>query len=252
MKRFKIQKNFIFSLFSVVFLWLFWLIAYFIVRNDYLLPSVWDTLRETGRLMGTGEFWRAFGGTLLRTLVAFSLSLVSGTGLAVTARLFTGVRAFFAPIVSVLRSLPTVAVILVILLWTSPAVAPVIVSMLVLLPAVYSAALSALDEVQEEYGELIRAFRVGKARSAVKLYLPLAAPPVLGQAGGIFSLGLKITVSGEVLASTYRSLGGMMQEAKMYVQMPALLALTLVTVLTGFLLEGLCRLACRLLVRWRR
>lgn len=252
MKRFKIQKNFIFSLFSVVFLWLFWLIAYFIVRNDYLLPSVWDTLRETGRLMGTGEFWRAFGGTLLRTLVAFALSLVSGTGLAVTARLFTGVRAFFAPVVSVLRSLPTVAVILVILLWTSPAVAPVIVSMLVLLPAVYSAALSALDEVQEEYGELIRAFRVGKARSAVKLYLPLAAPPVLGQAGGIFSLGLKITVSGEVLASTYRSLGGMMQEAKMYVQMPALLALTLVTVLTGFLLEGLCRLACRLLVRWRR
>lgn len=252
MKRFKIQKNFLFSLLAVVFLWLFWLIAYFIVRNDYLLPSVWDTLRETGRLLGTGEFWRAFGGTLLRTLAAFAVSLVLGTGLAVTARLFAGVRAFFAPLISVLRSLPTVAIILVILLWTSPAVAPVIVSVLVLMPAVYAAVLSALDEVHGEYGELIRAFRVSKGRSVIKLYLPLAAPPVLGQAGGIFSLGLKITVSGEVLASTYRSLGGMMQEAKMYVQMPALLALTLVTVLTGFLLEGLCRLAYRLIVRWRR
>ncbi len=236
---------------AVVFLWLFWLIAYFIVRNDYLLPSVGDTLVETWRLLGTGEFWRAFGGTLLRTLAAFGLSLVLGTGLGVIARLFSGVRAFFAPIISVLRSLPTVAIILILLLWTSPAVAPVIVSMLVLLPAVYAAVLAALDEVHGEYGELIRAFRVNKRRAVFQLYLPLAAPPVLGQAGGIFSLGLKITVSGEVLASTYRSLGGLMQEAKMYVQMPVLLALTLVTVLTGFLLEGLCRLAYRLLVRWR-
>ncbi|MDE7296278.1 MAG: ABC transporter permease subunit [Clostridia bacterium] len=251
MKRFKIEKNFIFSLLAVVFLWLFWLIAYFIVRNDYLLPSVGDTLAETWRLLGTGEFWRAFGGTLLRTLAAFALSLVLGTGLSIIARLFTGVRAFFTPVISVLRSLPTVAIILILLLWTSPAVAPVIVSMLVLLPAVYAAVLAALDEVHGEYGELIRAFRVSNRRAVIKLYLPLAAPPVLGQAGGIFSLGLKITVSGEVLASTYRSLGGLMQEAKMYVQMPALLALTLVTVLTGFLLEGLCRLAYRLLVRWR-
>lgn len=251
MKRFKIEKNVIFSLFAVVFLWLFWLVAYVIVRNDYLLPSVGDTLAETWRLLGEGRFWRAFGGTLLRTLAAFALSFVLGAGFAVLARLFSGVRAFFAPVVSVLRSLPTVAIILILLLWSSPAVAPVLVSMLVLLPAVYAAVLAALDEVHGEYGELIRAFRVGKGRAVFKLYLPLAAPPVLAQAGGIFSLGLKITVSGEVLASTYRSLGGLMQEAKMYVQMPALLALTLVTVLTGFLLEGLCRIAYRLLVRWR-
>lgn len=251
MKRLKLDKNLIFSLLAVVFLWVFWLIAYFAVQNDYLLPSFWDTIAETGRMLARGEFWRAFGGTLLRTFCAFALSFLIGTALAVTARLFSGLRAFFAPIISVLRSLPTVAIILVLLLWTPPAVAPVIVGMLVLMPAVYSAVLTALDGVYAEYGDLVCAFHISKSRTVFKLYLPLSAPPVLGQAGGIFSLGLKIIVSGEVLASTYRSLGGLMQEAKMFVQMPQLLALTLVTVLTGFLLEGACRLAYRLLLRWK-
>lgn len=245
------KKNFLFSLLAVLFLWLVWVIAYFIVANDYVLPSFWETFSAMGEILSGGAFWRAFGNTFLRTLWAFLISLFLGTGLSLLAVLNGGVRAFFAPVVSVLRTVPTMAVILILLLWTSPSAAPVIVSVLVLLPAVYAAALAALDEAESNYGELVRAFKVGAGRKIFKMYLPLAAPSVLGQAGSVFSMGLKITVSGEVLASTYRSLGGLMQEAKMYIDMPALLALTLVTVLLGFLLEGACLAASKLLVRWR-
>ena len=247
-----VKKNALFSAVALIALWLVWVIAYYIVRNDYVLPSVWETLRETGRLLGEVSFWRAFGNTFLRTLWAFLVSLALGVGLAIPAHLVGGVRAFFAPIISALRTVPTMAVVLMLLLWTTPAVAPVIVSALVLFPAAYAAALAALDEVGEEYGELTRAFRVSAGRKIVKMYLPLAAPPLLKQAGSIFSLGLKVVISGEVMASTYRSLGGMMQEAQTFLAMPRLMALTLITVLLGFALEGLCRLVYRLIVRWRR
>ena len=53
------------------------------------------------------------------------------------------------------------------------------------------------------------------------------------------SFSLKLTVSAEVLANTYQSIGGMMQEAKIYVEVPALFALTALVVIAGFLLEGL-------------
>lgn len=247
-----VKKNALFSAVALIALWLVWVIAYYIVRNDYVLPSFRETLRETGRLLGEASFWRAFGNTFLRTLWAFLVSLALGVGLAIPAHLIGGVRAFFAPIISVLRTVPTMAVVLMLLLWTTPAVAPVIVSALVLFPAAYAAALAALDEVGEEYGELTRAFRVSAGRKIVKMYLPLAAPPLLKQAGSIFSLGLKVVISGEVMASTYRSLGGMMQEAQTFLAMPRLMALTLITVLLGFALEGLCRLVNRLIVRWRR
>ena len=144
------------------------------------------------------------------------------------------------------------AIILMLLLWTNPRVAPVIVSLLVLMPAVYASTLSAIDEVKTQYGEFARAFGVSAKRKIFQMYLPLSAPTVVGQAGSIFSMGLKITISGEVLANTFPSLGGLMQEAKMFVDMPTLMALTLLSVVVGFLLEGLGFLVYRLIVRWRR
>lgn len=246
------KKNLIFSLLALVALWLGWTIAYFLIGNGYILPSFRETVAQCGSLLTDGAFWRAFGGTFLRTLRAFLFSFVCGVALAVPAAFRKEIRAFFSPVVSVLRTVPTMAVILVLLLWTSPSAAPVIVSVLVLFPAVYAAALASLDDVTERYGRLARAYGVGVGRRIFRMYLPLGAPSVLGQAGAILSMGLKITVSAEVLSNTYRSLGGMMQEAKMFVDMPRLLALTVLAVLLGFALEGLCALLNRLIVRWRQ
>lgn len=243
-------KNILFSLLSVAVIWLVWIVAYFAVGNDYVLPSFWDAFAQAGRLLIDGAFWRAFAGTFLRALLAFLFSALLGVALATWAAQRKGVRAFLAPIVSLLRTVPTVAVILMLLLWTPPAVAPVVVTLLVLFPATYAAALSSLETIRGEYGELIEAYRPDKKRTVFKLYLPLAAPELLGQAGAVFSLGLKITVSGEVLASTYRSLGGLMQEAKIWGDMPSLIALTLLAVCIGFAVEGAFALAKKY-VRWK-
>lgn len=245
------KKERIFSIFAIVCLWLGWIVAYFCVGNDYLLPSVGDTFSALFDLFSNGAFWTAFGWTFLRTAEAFVVSLVLGVALAVAARLFSAVRAFLAPLISVLRTVPTLAVVLLLLLWTSPSVAPVLVAGMVLFPAVYAAALSCLDETEETYGILPRAFGVSRTRRIFWLDLPLSAPPLLAQTGAFLSLGLKITVSGEVLSATYRSIGGLMQEAKIFVEMPRLMALTIVTLAVGFLLEGVAYLLSRRILGWR-
>lgn len=245
------KKNLIFSALALLALWLAWIIAYFLVRNDYVLPSFWETFSAMGRLLTEAAFWRAFGNTLLRTLWAFLLSFPIGIGLALLARLFAPLRAFFAPVVSVLRTVPTMAIILVLLIWTNANTAPVLVAFFVLMPAFYAAALAAFDEVHLRYADLIRAFGVKRSRTVLRMYLPLAAPPLLAQTGSMLSMGLKITISGEVLAQTFRSLGGMMQFAQITLEMPRLIALTILAVLLGFALEGLFALIGKLCVRWR-
>lgn len=249
------KKNILFStlcsLLALVALMIVWIISYYGFRNEYLLPSLWSTLAAAGKLLTEGVFWRAFGFTLLRTLISFLCSFVIGIALAALASLHSAVRSFLAPVISVLRTVPTMAVILILVLWTNRTIAPALVSVLVLLPAVYAASLAGIDEVRQEYGELAKSFKVSSGRRIFKMYLPLAAPSVLAQAGSVFSMGLKIVVSGEVLSQTLRSLGYLMQEAQLYLQMPRLLALTVVAVVLGFVLEGLCMLAYKLIVRWR-
>ncbi len=236
---------------SIAALWLAWLISYHAVGNDLVVPSVGETFSEIGRLLTDASFWRAFGGTLLRTAEAFLISFALGAVLSLLSCVSGAVRAFLAPVVSVLRTVPTMAVVLILLLWTSPALAPVIIAVLVLFPVLYSSMSGALGEVRKEYGEVASAFRVPKARQAFKMYLPLAAPPVLFQLGAAFSLGLKITVSGEVLSATAKSLGSMMQQAQGFLETPRLIALTILCVAAGFLFEGLFALAAHLWGRKR-
>lgn len=236
---------------AIAAIFLAWIIAYLAVGNDLVVPSFSETFAEIGRLLTEAAFWSAFGGTLWRSLEAFLLSFALGALLALMSCVSAGVRAFLVPVVSVLRTIPTMALVLILLLWTSPALAPVIIAALVLFPAFYATMLSALDEVRKEYGEVAAVFRVPKGKQAIRMYLPLAAPPVLAQLGATFSLGLKITVSGEVLSSTAKSLGSMMQQAQGFLETPRLIALTLLAVALGFLFEGLFALIAHLLERKR-
>lgn len=248
------NKNLFFSLgmslAGFAFLWLVWIIAYYCVRNEFLFPSVGDTFSALGALLGSGAFWRAFGATFLRTFLAFLISFVCGAGLAALAVSFRGVRAFLAPIVSILRTFPTLAVVLFLLLWTTPFFAPVIVAVLVLLPAVYAESLASFSDAVGRLGEFARVYKIGRVKRIFGLYLSVSLPALISEGSAILSMGLKITVSGEVLAATFQSLGGMMQEAQVYLATPRLFALTILTVLLGFLLEGACALLKKLFIKW--
>ena len=68
-------------------------------------------------------------------------------------------------------------------------------------------------------------------------YLLSVSPYVLREAGAAVSFSLKLVVSAEVLANTYKSLGGMMQESRLYLEMPTLFALVALTFLCGLVLE---------------
>lgn len=245
--------NLVFSLLAVAAVWLAWVVAYYTERNDLVVPSVGATFKELGQLLAEAAFWGAFSATLLRTVEAFAISFVLGLACALLAAVSRCARVFFAPIVSLLRTVPTMALVLILLLWTrSPSVTPVIIAMLVLFPMFYSTMLASLDEVRSAYGDMARDFRVPRARQAFCMYLPLMAPPVLGQMGATISLGLKITISGEVLAATATvlSLGGMMQQAALLYMDPArLMALTIMAVAVGFAFEGICFLIKKLIVR---
>ncbi len=245
------KKNLAFSCLSVVAIWIAWLIAYVCIRNDYIFPSFWDVIKEMGKQFVSAVFWTAFLHTLLRTLVSFAVSLVLGIVLALLSEFFGWIRAFIAPVVTALRTLPTMAVILILLIWTNPLVAPAVVTVLVLFPAVYAASIAAFDGIGGEYESLCQAYGVSKINRAFKMYLPLSIPALLTQSGAIASMGLKVTVSAEVLSSTFKSLGGMMHEAQAFLNVSALFALTILTVLTGFLIEGVCYLLKKYAVRWR-
>ena len=136
-----------------------------------------------------------------------------------------------------MRTLPTLAVVLILLIWTNPVIAPVAVTVLILFPMIYAQIIAAAGGVDEGILEMARLYGLKKREKLFKIYMPLISPNILAQTGANVSLGLKIMISSEVLANTYNSLGGMMQTAKLYAEMPRLAALTAVAVAAGLVID---------------
>lgn len=236
----RILTNCIQTLFALLFMLLAWGIAYLSFGNELLVPSLFDCAQEFGKLLVSGAFWRAIANTLLRTLGAFSVSLILAGIMAVISYILPSFGRFFMPIVSALRSLPTLAVLLILLVWWGVGFAPVAVAFLSLFPMLYAGISAALSQVDNELVEMSRAYKVPLKKQITQLYIPSALPYILRESGAAVSFSLKLVVSAEVIANTAKSLGGLLQEAKNYSEIPTLFALVGVSFVIGLILELVC------------
>lgn len=237
---------------AIVFIWLVWLAAYYIEGNEFVVPSFWATMKSFGGLLISAGFWSALGYTMLTALAAFAISYLLAAICAAAATLSKFAAEFLKPIIGFLRTLPTLAIVLVLLVWTTPRAAPIIVTVLVLFPLIFSQLTAAIGGVGDDLKEVCRVYKIPPRDRLLKVYLPLAAPPVLAQTGANYSLGLKVMISAEVLAATRSSYGVLMQTARLYADMPSLMALTLAAVIVGAVLNiGLSQFS-RLTDKWTK
>lgn len=247
----KYRWNYLFSVLAVAVMWGVWVAAYFAVGNEYVVPSFTETMRELGALFASGTFWESFGGTLWRTVAGWLLAFAFAVLFAAAGVASKKFRSFFAPFVSVFRTLPTMAITLMLLIWSTPLVAPVIVTFLMLFPVTYAQLMAAYGEIDPQLFEMARVYGVPRREVLCKIAVPGMLPAVFSQAGPNLSLSLKVTISAEVLVSTFRSLGGMMHEAANYLQVAEMFALTILALLVGGLFEFALHFLTRITARWK-
>lgn len=233
-----VWKNILQTLAALAFLLVVWAVAYQKVGNELLVPSLSDSLEEGWRLLRLSAFWKGWAASLIRSFRAFWLSFAFAAVLAVLAYLYPALAAFLSPVVSALRSMPVLAVLLLLLSFLGAENAPVAVAFLSLFPILYTGIWSGLSSVDRGLIDVSRVQGTPVYRRVFAIYLPLSAPYILREAGAALSFALKVVVSAEVLANTTQSMGGMLQEARLY-SVPQLFALVAVTFVTGLALEAI-------------
>lgn len=254
-KKFFTQRkiNIICSFAALVLMWLFWLVSYYTVGNRLIVPSFSETVVSFWSYLGSAEFWSSVGNSFLRTLLAFVISFLLAAAFTAFGLLGGWCKALIKPITVVIRTLPTMAVILIIfkITYGNKALSPVIVTVLVLFPMIYSQLTAAVDGMDGGIKEMAQVYGISKKDRLFKIYLPLVSPAVFSQIGANISLGLKIMISSEVLVNTARGLGGMMQENSMAGQVANLAALTLAAVFLGLITELAFSQLKRINSKWR-
>ena len=254
MKKFFTDKKFniFYSLFAVALMWAVWLIAAATVKNEYLIAPVGQSVKEFFALFGEPFFWRALGWTFLRAIAAFAISFVLALACACLAAAFKPFAAFMRPVVALFRTLPTMAVLLLILVWFTPRTAPVAVAFLVLFPMSYTQLSDGLAGVDGELLQMAKVYKMPLSRRLACIYIPHLAPIAVAQTGANLSFGIKLIISAEVMWSTRTALGGMISEAQAYINLPRMVALALVAVVLGIVIEIVFRVLADYAFGWKR
>ncbi len=214
---------------------LIWQLAAYFSSAD-VTPFI--TIGAMVGILGEAEFWVSFAFTVLRALVAFACSFILALVLSILASWYDLIRRIAAPIVTALRSVPTMAVVLIFILTVSPSATTVLVGVLVLFPTFYSALLPAATGVNKDLKEIALVCGANRLQRLRYVYLPIMAPAIAENGISGFSLAIKLIVSAEVLSQTAKSIGMMMQTAKAYLDIERLLALTMIVVIVCIFIDA--------------
>lgn len=228
-----------------------WYIAASIINLEMILPSPVESFRRLFLLFEKSYFWQAVLGTLTRSLISFCISFVIASALSIISFVFEPIKKILSPLVVLLRSVPTMSIILISLIWFKNAVAPMVISAIITFPILYSGFSSSLQEIDPKIVEMSDFYRVPFFRKLFNLFLPYVGPSSLNTIQSGLSFNVKLIIAAEVLASTTQSMGRYMQVSKVYLDTAELLGWTIMAILLSYFLEFVIVVIKRMIIRWK-
>lgn len=249
MKR--IVRNLCYPLFVVLVILLIWWIAALVINVDLILPTPTVAIHNLFIYIGQQDFWLALSGTFLRGIVSFIISFLTAILFAFGAFLSPTLKKIIQPFMSIVRSIPTMSVILILIIWLSPKTAPLVVAIIVICPTIYSSLLAGFEEIDVQLIEMAAVYNVSRGDKIKKLYLPNIAPTMFETSASGLGLNIKLVIAAEALTQTSDSIGKLMQYAKISLEIEKLFALTIAAVLLSTACEFIIRLIARRVVRWK-
>lgn len=227
------------KLWAIIFWIIIWQLASMAVGYDILLVSPVRVILRLVELVPTAEFWRAIAFSAIRICFGFLLGTFIGGLFAFLSAKFKYICELVTPLMLAIKTIPVASFIILALIWFSSKNLSILISFLMVLPVMYTNTLKGIKNITIESKELAKVFEIPFGRKMRYLYIPQIFP--FFTAGCEIALGLcwKSGIAAEVIGMPNGSVGEKLQQAKVYLTTPDLLAWTLVIVIVSTVFEKL-------------
>ena len=213
-----------------------WQLAAVLVDNRLLLVGPLQVAGRLWQLLGEQTTWQALGCSFGRISLGFFLAFALALVLAAVSARFSLAEILLRPYVLAIQTVPVASFIVIALLWLSGRRLSIFISFLMVLPVLYANALQGFRAADRQLLEMAQVFRMPRFRRVRCIFLPALAPYLKSACHVALGLCWKAGVAAEVIAVTEKSVGGMLYDAKVYLEIPDLFSWTvlIVAVSLGF------------------
>ena len=204
----------VFFLLGIGLLLFSWSLIAYCLNQPILVPGPATTYRELVRIVSGESFGRTIAATVWRFLLGFGLTALLAMLLGAAAGLHQSIATLFSPFIALIKAIPTMAIILLAIIWLKSNAAPVLVVFLISFPVLYWSWKTGMEETDRKLLQMAKVFRVGFFRQLFEIYLPTARPYVWAGMSSALGLGFKVCIGAEVLCQPQHGIGSAFQIEK--------------------------------------
>ncbi len=231
------------SLGSIIVLFSLYELFSRIVDKAIILPSCLEIMNEVIVIVSRADFGDIVFSTLSKTLTAFVSVLAISLVLGILAGYFKGLALFLFPMVTLLRTIPTVSIIIIILIWFGREVGPIFIVGLVVFPILYELISQSMNQVDADLRDVCYLFGGTPLEKFKALYYPQV---LLSLYSGIqATLGLAF----KVMAQSRLGIGQALNYEKTYLNMAGVLAWSILLMMIVLVFDAMVSYLMKKLLR---
>lgn len=212
-----------------------------IIDQPLYLPSVFDSFRQVWVIVQQESFWQNVSVTFFRVVMGLLISSSSAVLLAVLSSFSEWVERFFSPFLTTLKSIPTMSIIILALVWFKSGTVPIFVSFLICFPMLYTNTLTGIKKINPALIEYCDLHRIPFRRKFTDVMIPSVWPYFRSAFFVAIGFCWKSTIAAEVLSAPKSSMGYELYLTKLYLNIPELFAWTIIIVGFTMLIEKLLK-----------
>lgn len=233
------MKRTVLTCLSVLLIPVAWQLLSWQMAQPQLIPSFPDLMRALLRVVSSPGFLVSIGTTLLRACAGLLLSLAAASITAFLLNRSEGIRFLFMPWLSLLRSVPVISFILLALIFLNPEMIPLLIAFLTMYPLLTENLLKGLMNRRDSWKILARQFHLNAWNRLFQINYPQLKPYLFSGLASAVGFGWRAIIMGEVLSQCVDGIGKRMKEAQVFIDVPELIAWTLVAIVLSWLTDKL-------------
>lgn len=233
------MKRIVLTCLSILLIPVAWQLLSWQMAQPQLIPSFPDLMQALLRVVSSPGFLVSIGTTLLRACVGLLLSLAAASITAFLLNRSETIRLLFMPWLSLLRSVPVISFILLALIFLNPEMIPLLIAFLTMYPLLTENLLKGLMNRRDSWQMLARQFHLHAWNRLLQIDYPQLRPYLFSGLASAVGFGWRAIIMGEVLSQCVDGIGKRMKEAQVFIDVPELIAWTLVAIVLSWLTDKL-------------
>lgn len=236
-KKNKNKSKIIYNILGILFIFLIWFILSYYFNNSLVIPKIKDVFKTLIKILSTSRIYKLLLLMIIRIILTVVISFIISLLMAIFAIKNKNIYNFLNPLIVVMKTMPIIAIIILLLLSVGMNLSPYIATALVIIPIIYESLYTSFTQIDTNVTDDIKTVSNINFKIIIKFYIPLILSNVITTIIQSVGLGLKVMIMAEYLSSKNNTIGFEINRYYVNLDMEAVYALLLIVIIIVFCID---------------